>query len=155
MVPLHLAAQSGHIAVVGLLLSRSTTQLHIKDSRGRTALHLAASQGHYEMVSLLIAQGSNINALDQVKIKLTLPFGFTRSNLQNGWTPLHFATNNGHTQVVKMLLESSADPMAETRDGKVALCFAAASNQDSALSYLMHHKHDTYQLMEDRKVSLL
>lgn len=37
--------------------------------QGRTALHLAAMMGHTEMVALLIAQGSNINAMDQV-IKL-------------------------------------------------------------------------------------
>lgn len=81
VIPLHLAAQMGHIAVVGMLLSRSTQQQHIKDWRGRTPLHLgrfseqkcyymrmisAAMNGHYDMVSLLIAQGSNINVMDQV-----------------------------------------------------------------------------------------
>lgn len=66
VIPLHLAAQQGHIAVVGMLLSRSTQQQHAKDWRGRTPLHLAAMNGHYEMVSLLIAQGSNINVMDQV-----------------------------------------------------------------------------------------
>uniref|UniRef100_A0AC35F575 Uncharacterized protein n=1 Tax=Panagrolaimus sp. PS1159 TaxID=55785 RepID=A0AC35F575_9BILA len=65
VIPLHLAAQQGHIAVVGMLLSRSTQQQHAKDWRGRTPLHLAAMNGHYEMVSLLIAQGSNINVMDQ------------------------------------------------------------------------------------------
>jgi len=61
-----LAAQSGHVSVVGMLLSRSTQQLLSKDNKGRTALHLAASFGHLEMVSLLLAQGSNVNVLDQV-----------------------------------------------------------------------------------------
>ena len=63
---MHLAAQQGHIAVVGMLLSRSTTQLNNKDNKGRTALHLAGMNGHYDMVALLIAQGSNVNAMDQV-----------------------------------------------------------------------------------------
>ena len=48
------------------LCSRSTHQLNIKDTRGRTALHLAATNGHYDMVSLLIGQGANINAMDIV-----------------------------------------------------------------------------------------
>ncbi|CAK5092103.1 unnamed protein product [Meloidogyne enterolobii] len=99
--PLHLAAQAGHdshIAVVGMLLSRSTQQQHAKDWRGK-------------MVSLLIAQGSNINVMDQ-----------------NGWTGMHYATKAGHLDVVKLFVNSSADAQAETKDGKVPLCFAAANN---------------------------
>ncbi|CAJ0941647.1 unnamed protein product, partial [Mesorhabditis belari] len=134
VIPLHLAAQQGHIAVVGMLLSRSTQQQHSKDWRGRTPLHLAAMNGHYEMVSLLIAQGSNINVMDQ-----------------NGWTGMHFATKAGHLQVVKLFIKSSADPLAETKEGKVPLCFAAAHNHVNCLSFLLKQKHDTHQLMEDRR----
>ncbi|CAD5209581.1 unnamed protein product [Bursaphelenchus xylophilus] len=134
VIPLHLAAQQGHIAVVGMLLSRSTQQQHAKDWRGRTPLHLAAMNGHYEMVSLLIAQGSNINVMDQ-----------------NGWTGMHFATKAGHTNVVKLFVNSSADAQAETKEGKVPLCFAAAHNHIDCLKFLLKQKHDTHQLMEDRK----
>lgn len=67
--------------------------------------------GKREMVSLLIAQGSNINVMDQ-----------------NGWTGMHFATKAGHLDVVKLFVMSSADAQAETKDGKVPLCFAAANN---------------------------
>ncbi|VDL67399.1 unnamed protein product, partial [Nippostrongylus brasiliensis] len=121
VIPLHLAAQQGHIAVVGMLLSRSTQQQHAKDWRGRTPLHLAAMNGHYEMVSLLIAQGSNINVMDQ---------NFT---FQNGWTGMHFATKAGHLNVVKLFVKSSADELAETKEGKVPLCFAAAHNHIECL----------------------
>ncbi|CAJ0580832.1 unnamed protein product, partial [Mesorhabditis spiculigera] len=134
VIPLHLAAQQGHIAVVGMLLSRSTQQQHSKDWRGRTPLHLAAMNGHYEMVSLLIAQGSNINVMDQ-----------------NGWTGLHYATKAGHLNVVKLFIKSSADPLAETKEGKVPLCFAAAHNHVDCLAFLLKQKHDTHQLMEDRR----
>lgn len=66
VIPLHLAAQSGHTAVVSLLLSKSTTQLHIQDKRGRTGLHLAAYNGHMDMLSMLIGQGADINGYDKV-----------------------------------------------------------------------------------------
>lgn len=134
VIPLHLAAQQGHIAVVGMLLSRSTQQQHAKDWRGRTPLHLAAVNGKKDMVSLLIAQGSNINVMDQ-----------------NGWTGMHFATKAGHLDVVKLFVMSSADAQAETKDGKVPLCFAAANNHIECLRFLLKQRHDTHQLMEDRK----
>jgi serine/threonine-protein phosphatase 6 regulatory ankyrin repeat subunit B len=87
------------------------------------------------MVSLLIAQGSNINVMDQ-----------------HGWTGMHYATKAGHTNVVKLFVNSSADAQAETKEGKVPLCFAAANNHIDCLRFLLKQKHDTHQLMEDRKV---
>ena len=46
---LHLACLTGHVGVVGLLLSRSTELLQVKDSSGSTSLHTAATHGHFEM----------------------------------------------------------------------------------------------------------
>lgn len=65
--PLHLAAQSGHTAVVGLLLSRSGSLLQLRDKLGRTCLHLAAANGHVAMVRVLLGQGAEINLTDQVR----------------------------------------------------------------------------------------
>ena len=72
VIPLHLAAQSGHTAVVSLLLSKSTSQLKCTDKRGRTGLHLASSNGHLDMVSLLLSQGTDINSFDKVSENLYL-----------------------------------------------------------------------------------
>lgn len=133
-IPLHLAAQGGHSSVVSLLLSKSTSQLHVKDKRGRTALHLAAANGHIFMVSLLLGQGADINACDK-----------------NGWTALHFAAKAGYLNVVKLLTESGASPKFETKEGKVSICFAAAANHSDVLSFLMKHDHNTNHLMDDKK----
>ncbi|KRZ56108.1 Ankyrin-1 [Trichinella nativa] len=134
IIPLHLAAETGHLAVVGQLLSRSTSQVHMKDSRGRTALHVASSQGHYDIVSLLVSQGSDVNAADI-----------------NGWTPMHFSTNAGHLNVVKFLIESGANSSSKSTDGKIPMCLAASSNHIECLRFLLHQKHDTYQLVDDKK----
>lgn len=74
MTPLHLAAQCGHTAVVGLLLSKDLDQLSSKDAQGYTSLHYAAYNGHLEMVSLLLGQGAEINSADKVFLYFKIPF---------------------------------------------------------------------------------
>ena len=65
-IPLHLASFRGHVGVVGLLLSRSTSLLKISDAKGQTCLHVAAANGHYEMVQALLGQGSDQTMVDKV-----------------------------------------------------------------------------------------
>ena len=121
--------------MVSLLLSKSTTQLHVKDKRGRTGLHLGAANGHLDMVSLLLGQGADIDVYDK-----------------SGMTPLHFSSKAGHLSVVKLLVESGANPRHETKDGRIPICFAAAASHAEVISYLMKRDHDTHVLMEDKKV---
>ncbi|KAG8430831.1 hypothetical protein GDO86_019926 [Hymenochirus boettgeri] len=133
-MPIHLAAQNGHTAVVGLLLSKSTSQLHIKDKLGRTCLHLASANGHIELLRALIGQGAEINVTDK-----------------NGWCPLHFAAKSGFLDTVKFLVECGANPAPECKDGKTPIQYAAAHNHQDVLSFLLKKKHNILKLTEDRK----
>ena len=65
-IPLHLACITGHVGVVGLLLSRSTELLKVTDNAGKTSLHVAAASGHYDMVQVLIGQGADLTIADKV-----------------------------------------------------------------------------------------
>lgn len=72
--------------------------------------------------------------------------------LQNGWTPLHCAARAGFLDVVKLLVESGASPKAETNFGSAPIWFAASEGHNEVLKYLMAKEHDTYSLMEDKRV---
>ena len=123
IIPLHLGAQQGHIAVVGMLLSRSTQQQHAKDWRGRSPLHLAAQNGHYE-VGQPTNEAQNMNAL----VSDGLVAHRTRQQHQRhgskrvggpkvaslympafSWTSTHYATRAGHTSLLRLFVDSSAD----------------------------------------------
>ena len=110
--------------------------MHSADRYGKTGLHIAATHGHYQMVEVLLGQGAEINATDK-----------------NGWTPLHCAARAGYLDVVKLLVESGGSPKSETNLGSVPIWFAASEGHNDVLKYLMEKEHDTYALMEDRRVS--
>lgn len=88
------------------------------------------------MVEVLLGQGAEINATDK-----------------NGWTPLHCAARAGYLDVVKLLVESGASPKSETNLGSAPIWFAASEGHNDVLKYLMEKEHDTYTLMEDKRVS--
>jgi ankyrin repeat protein len=54
---------------------------------------------------------------------------------------------------VKLLVESGASPKSESRDGKIPLCLAAASEKNDVVSHLLHREHNTYALLDDKKAS--
>lgn len=71
---------------------------------------------------------------------------------QNGWTPLHYSARAGCFDVVQLLTDSGASPKAETNYGSAPIWFAASEGHYDVLHYLMHKEHDTYNLMEDKRV---
>ena len=46
-------------------------------------------------------------------------------------------------------------PQDETKNGRVALWYAASEGHNSVLYFLLREKHKSYSLLEDRRVSRL
>ena len=65
--PIHLAAESGHVRAIALLLENGATidslteNTHTHDRRGRlTPLHFAALAGHTDVISFLVERGAKV-----------------------------------------------------------------------------------------------
>ena len=54
--------------------------------------------------------------------------------------------------MVMLLLESGAIPKTHNNHGRVPLWYAAAEGHIPTLSLLLKKDHDSYSLMDDRKV---
>ena len=131
---LHLACLTGHVGVVGLLLSRSTALLQVKDSKGQTSLHVAATNGHYEMCQVLLGQGADCNVEDN-----------------DNWTALHCAAKCGFLDIVSFLTLSGSNTNHRTSEGKVPLWYACIQLNTNVVEYLLRQPHETCDLLEDSK----
>ena len=87
---LHLAVESGNVAVVKALLKRGV-DVNTKDGFGHTALHTASKNGHSAIVELLLKADATMNARDQ-----------------DERTPLQLAAIFGHQHVARLLLEAGS-----------------------------------------------
>ena len=122
--PLLFAAQSPHLGVLELLISRGA-DIHARNNSGETALHLAAWYGHASVVQVMLEAGSNIEAKDK----------------WCGETPLFKAAANGHTAIVIFLLQRGARVDHINYLGRNVLqhCqLATSSNEDTTRILLKH-----------------
>ena len=121
--PLFLAAQLGHVEVLGTLADAGA-ELGWKSPRnGETALHVAAWNGHVLAVRSLAVRGGRaaVNA---------------RTDMNQ--TPLHCAAIYGRTAAVSELLEAGADASLRHDDGETALDFAVKLSKHQVAALLRH-----------------
>src|SRR5262249_15066826 len=79
ITPLHLAARTGHVAVVRQLLAAGAP-VEPATERDATPLHVAAANGHLEVVRVLLTHGA----------------GVARCTRPDSYTPLHAAVLRRH-----------------------------------------------------------
>jgi hypothetical protein len=121
--PLSWAAESGHEAVVKLLLAQGVDP-ESEDKFGQTPLSLAAENGHDAVVKLLLAQDS----VDP------------ESKDNYGRTPLSWAAMRGHEDVAKLLLtQDSVDPESKDKYGRTPLSLAAHNGHEAVVKLLLAH----------------
>lgn len=125
--PLHWAAQSGHKAMVDLLLQHGASVNARADQTGATALVLAASKGFKTIVQVLLDQKADIH----------IPACLSGSAEANGnSTALHYAAAQGLKTVADLLLDHGADVNA-LNQGQVTPLYKAVAGDHLALAELL------------------
>jgi cytohesin len=127
-LPLHVAAEHGHAAVVEALLEVTAVRLTstAPDSSGLLPLHKAAAYGHAAVVNALLEADSK--------------HGTLLANSSCGHVPLHLAAANGHVGGVEALLAADsghAALLAKDSNGYVPLHLAAAYGHAAVVEALL------------------
>jgi uncharacterized protein len=114
--PLHIAARSGDVASLKLLLAAGADPQAVTTTlnAGATPLHLAARSGCTACIGTLLAAGAAPNARTGA-----------------GWTPLHVAARFAGAEVLNALLAAGANPASRTAEGRTALDLLSFRGDDA------------------------
>ncbi len=163
LTPLIMAAKSGAVETVKLLLARGA-EVNDKGVSGWTPLHAATKSGKKEIVELLLAKGANVHAgvgrevstplhwaamlskVDLVDLFLSKGAGL-ESKDANGRTPLLVAAESGDREMMLLLLSKGADLQAKDSDGSSALHWAM-NNEHQDVRDLLASKGGSLDIFE-------
>ncbi|KAI6224408.1 hypothetical protein M3Y99_01397600 [Aphelenchoides fujianensis] len=137
--PLHLASESGHTEMTGLLIENGSG-VNERANNGLTPLHLCAQEDKVDVARVLLSNGAEVNAQTKAgytplhvachfgqlnMIRLLIEHGaLVSAETTAGYTPLHQAAQQGHNNVVRYLLEHGASPNSKTVEGQTPLSIA-------------------------------
>ncbi len=115
-----LAARSGNLDAVKLLLAHGAKVNAVDSRKGQNALMWAAAEGHSDVVDYLIAKGADVKAVSQA-----------------GFTPLVFAAEKGNAKSVASLLKAGLDPSYTLPRGPSVLQVAVLAEKTEAAKTLL------------------
>ncbi|XP_050375657.1 uncharacterized protein LOC126793238 [Argentina anserina] len=146
---LHVAARSGDLSQVQVIVSSNPLKVNGRDKHSRTPLHLAAWAGQTEVVNFLCKNKADVGAaaMDDMKaihfaaqkghleaVRALLSAGASvKSSTRKGLTPLHFSVQGSHVELIKYLARKGADLAAKTKAGKTPLELASNDEVRSCL----------------------
>jgi ankyrin repeat protein len=125
--PLHLAAEKGHLDIVGYLTEKGAN-VNVKRRYGLTPLHFAAQSGHLDIVKYLVDEkGADINVRDG-----------------HGKAPVYFAVCNGHLDIIKYLVDIKGAYFGTN----YSLYVAVQNGYLDIVKYLVDEKGADFNVME-------
>jgi ankyrin repeat protein len=155
--PLMMAARSGRVEAVRVLLDHGAQVSPAETLRGTTALMWAAEQGHADVLRLLVEHGADVNAQSKVLtpigrrglgfINSTVVFGATgraapKAATTGGLTALLFAAREGALECVRALVSAGAHVNQPSVDGSSPLLVAVQNGFYTVADYLVTHGAD-------------
>lgn len=167
---LFLAAESGDVDAVQLLLNESPEDVDCTASHGSTSLLVACQAGHVEVARALVARSADVNRTavdaatplfvaamqghaDVVSAMLDLSASCNAAR-SDGASPLYVASQRGHLEVLQLLLDVGADKDKQQRHGATPLLTAVESNQIQAVRTLLLARADTQLATRDGNTPL-
>jgi hypothetical protein len=167
--PLVKAAQKGDIVTVRSMLARGT-DVHARDTLGRTALMYAADSGDTAIVQSLLINGADANAHDpldwtalifaagsgnRTTVQTLLDYrAHVNAKTDNGWTALMHATARGYAAIVQTLLASGAEPNAKDKEEQTALLLAVRDGHTAIVEVLLANGADPQVKNKEGKTAL-
>ncbi len=150
-LPLHTAAEWGHVDIVKLLVERGA-DVNARSPWGTTPLFQAAREGHIDVMEFLLDNGAEVN-VDAGDVYNPLNMAILWGHWQAAellvsrgadinpdrvelYTPLMAAVRHGHAETARWLLDLGADVNATDKLGGTALRLAAL-REDRALADLL------------------